>query len=84
MIARANNTRLGLGASIWCNNLEKAQEVAKQIHAGSVWINNHFDLSPIAPFAGHKESGIGSEWGLNGLKGFCNVQTLFLNKNTVA
>lgn len=84
VIERANNTNMGLGASVWTNDLNKAEEVARQLHAGNVWVNKHFDLSPMAPFGGHKESGIGTEWGLNGLKGFCNVQTLFLNKDIVA
>ncbi|OLN96784.1 putative aldehyde dehydrogenase, partial [Colletotrichum chlorophyti] len=83
VISRANDTAMGLGASVWTKDLEKAARVAKQIQAGSVWINTHFDLSPMAPFAGHKESGIGAEWGANGLKGFCNVQTLFMNKQVV-
>ncbi|KAJ0115157.1 hypothetical protein J7T55_001567 [Diaporthe amygdali] len=81
VIDRANDTTMGLGASVWSNDLRKATRVAREIQAGNVWVNTHFDLSPIAPFGGHKESGIGSEWGLNGLKAFCNVQTLFLNKS---
>ncbi|KAH7133798.1 Aldehyde/histidinol dehydrogenase [Dactylonectria macrodidyma] len=84
VIERANDTLLGLGASIWCNDIKKAQRVAREIQAGTVWVNTHFDLSPMAPFGGHKESGLGTEWGANGLKGFCNVQTLFLNKHIVS
>ncbi|RFU73366.1 aldehyde dehydrogenase [Trichoderma arundinaceum] len=80
VIARANDTTLGLGASVWSNDVEKATRVAREIEAGSVWINSHFDISPLVPFGGHKESGIGSEWGANGLKGFCNVQSLFVSK----
>ncbi|EXA41564.1 aldehyde dehydrogenase (NAD+) [Fusarium oxysporum f. sp. pisi HDV247] len=83
VIARANNSPMGLGASIWCNDLKKAEKVAREMQAGSVWINTHFDLSPMAPFGGHKESGLGVEWGTNGLKELCNVQTLFLNKHIV-
>ncbi|PNP60643.1 hypothetical protein FNYG_14627 [Fusarium nygamai] len=83
VIARANNSLMGLGASIWCNDLKKAEKAAREIQAGSVWINTHFDLSPMAPFGGHKESGLGVEWGINGLKELCNVQTLFLNKHIV-
>lgn len=83
VIERANDTTMGLGASIWTNDLGHAAEVARQIQAGTVWINTHFDLSPMAPFGGHKESGIGVEWGTNGFKMFCNVQTLFLNKHIV-
>jgi acyl-CoA reductase-like NAD-dependent aldehyde dehydrogenase len=75
---------MGLGASVWSNDPAKAGEIGKRLEAGNVWINTHFDLSPLAPFGGHKESGIGTEWGINGLKGFCNVQTLFLNKDIVA
>ncbi|KAM0542957.1 hypothetical protein ACHAPJ_012563 [Fusarium lateritium] len=84
VIERANDTTMGLGASIWTNDLRRANRIARQIQAGNVWINTHFDLSPMAPFGGHKESGIGTEWGANGLKGFCNVQTLFLNKKIVS
>ncbi|KAJ0150301.1 Uncharacterized protein HZ326_7123 [Fusarium oxysporum f. sp. albedinis] len=83
VIARANNSPMGLGASIWCNDLKKAEKAAREMQAGSVWINTHFDLSPMAPFGGHKESGLGVEWGTNGLKELCNVQTLFLNKHIV-
>lgn len=81
VINRANDTNMGLGASVWANDIARATRVAKEIQAGSVWINSHTDLSPMAPFGGHKQSGIGTEWGLNGLKSFCNVQTLFVNKN---
>ncbi|KAJ6028848.1 hypothetical protein N7540_004424 [Penicillium herquei] len=80
VIERANNTSMGLGASIWTADLDRAARVARQIQAGTVWTNDHFSLSPTAPFGGHKESGVGVEWGLNGLKGFCNTQTLFLKK----
>ena len=80
MLARANNTRIGLGASVWTRNLERGRRIAEQIEAGSVWINSHLEVSPYAAFGGHKQSGIGSEWGVSGLKSFCNVQTLFLAK----
>ncbi|KAM5360894.1 hypothetical protein ACJZ2D_013461 [Fusarium nematophilum] len=77
VIARANDSRMGLGASVWCNDLKKAEKVARELQAGNVWINTHFDPSPMAPFGGHKDSGIGTEWGLAGLRGLCNVQTLY-------
>ncbi|KAJ4308947.1 hypothetical protein N0V84_011782 [Fusarium piperis] len=84
VIERANDTLLGLGASVWSNDIKKASRVARELDAGTVWVNNHFDITPMAPFGGHKESGIGTEWGANGLKGFCNVQTLFVNKSIVS
>jgi len=80
VIERANNTKYGLGASVWSSNIETANRIARQMDAGTVWVNTHFELDPSAPFGGHKESGIGHEWGETGLKSFCNVQTLYLKK----
>ncbi|PVH70035.1 aldehyde dehydrogenase [Cadophora sp. DSE1049] len=80
VIARANDTLMGLGASVWSDDLEEANRIAEQLEAGSVWINSHVKLDPNAPFGGHKESGIGYEWGAGGLRSFCNTQTLYLKK----
>ncbi|KAF2790721.1 putative aldehyde dehydrogenase [Melanomma pulvis-pyrius CBS 109.77] len=77
----ANNTLYGLGASIWSGSVERANELATRIEAGNVWVNTHFELDPRAPFGGHKESGIGTEWGVGGLVSYCNSQTLFLKKS---
>ena len=63
VIERANDTRLGLGASVWSADLDAAERVAKRLDAGTVWVNSHFEITPMAPFGGHKESGIGAEWG---------------------
>ncbi|KAL2061299.1 hypothetical protein VTL71DRAFT_7572 [Oculimacula yallundae] len=80
VIERANATNMGLGASVWSSNLEQADKIARQLEAGTVWVNNHFDLSPMAPFGGFKESGLGVELGIGGLKAMCNSQTLMINK----
>lgn len=40
VIARANNTKMGLGASVWSNDLEEANRIARQLQAGSVWVNS--------------------------------------------
>lgn len=80
VIARANDTKMGLGASVWSNDTERATRMAKQLEAGSVWVNSHFDVRPDIPFGGHKWSGLGVEWGTAGLKSYCNHQTLWLKK----
>ncbi|KIX10687.1 uncharacterized protein Z518_01771 [Rhinocladiella mackenziei CBS 650.93] len=80
VIARANASELGLGASVWSKDIEHAAEIAKQLEAGSVWVNAHLELSPNAPFGGHKSSGLHFEWSQEGLKAFCNAQTLYLKK----
>jgi acyl-CoA reductase-like NAD-dependent aldehyde dehydrogenase len=69
-IERANATHYGLGASVWSKDGARASEVAKQIDAGTVWINQHVALSPHAPFGGAKWSGIGEAGGRWGLDSF--------------
>jgi acyl-CoA reductase-like NAD-dependent aldehyde dehydrogenase len=81
VVARANNTRMGLGASVWSSDIAEARRIGSRLEAGTVWINTHLEVNPKYPFSGHKESGIGTEWGINGLKGYCNVQTIFVRKN---
>lgn len=80
VISRANNTATGLGGSVWSKDLERATRMARELQAGSVWVNSHFQVAPNVPFGGHKASGIGTEWGLNGLLGYCNSQSLWVNK----
>ncbi|KAJ5812196.1 aldehyde dehydrogenase [Penicillium riverlandense] len=80
VIIRANDTNMGLAASVWSRDLEQAERLARQIDAGTVWINKHFDPLPNAPFGGHKDSGIGVEFGIAGLQGMCNSQTIVFNK----
>lgn len=66
-VALANNTRYGLAASIWSENINLALDIAPKIKAGSVWINstNLFDAS--SGFGGYRESGYGREGGKEGL-----------------
>lgn len=81
VIRRANDTQMGLGASVWSKDVERAQRMGRQLEAGSVWINCHFELAPYVPFGGHKASGIGMEWGLVGMKGWCNTQSVWTRKD---
>jgi aldehyde dehydrogenase (NAD+) len=66
-VALANNTRYGLAASVWSDNINLALDVASKIKAGSVWVNctNLFDGA--AGFGGYRESGFGREGGKEGL-----------------
>ena len=61
VIERANSLKTGLGASVWSKDVVRAEKMARQLAAGSVWVNSHFDVAPNVPFGGHKESGIGME-----------------------
>ena len=66
----ANNTRYGLAASVWSENLNLALDVAPKLAAGVVWVNgtNMFDAA--APFGGVRESGFGREGGWEGLAAY--------------
>jgi acyl-CoA reductase-like NAD-dependent aldehyde dehydrogenase len=78
VIARANASALGLGASVWSKDVPRAQRMAEQLEAGSIWVNTHFEVAPNVPFGGHKQSGIGMDWGEVGLKGWCNPQAYWV------
>ncbi|WP_064710077.1 aldehyde dehydrogenase family protein [Rhizobium bangladeshense] len=76
VIARANQNPAGLGGSVWSSDAEKAKRYAMQLECGSVWINKHGTIQPNAPFGGVKQSGIGVEFGAEGLKEFTTIQTV--------
>jgi len=67
-IASANGLDAGLGASVWSSDPDEARNIAVRLEAGTVWINQHGTLHPMAPFGGIKGSGYGLEFGVEGLK----------------
>jgi acyl-CoA reductase-like NAD-dependent aldehyde dehydrogenase len=75
-IRRANNTSYGLGASVWGKNSDELQRVARQLEAGTVWINQHLVRNPFVPATAYKNSGIGVEFGEEGLREFCHMQVI--------
>jgi acyl-CoA reductase-like NAD-dependent aldehyde dehydrogenase len=79
-IRRANATPYGLGASVWSGNLQRAQAVAEQISSGTVWINQHLAFGPHIPLSGAKESGIGVEWGREGLLEYTGLHVINMSK----
>jgi aldehyde dehydrogenase (NAD+) len=72
-IALANDSDYGLSAGVWTNDLVLAQEIARDLQAGSVWVNDWHMFRTDAPFGGYKQSGYGRELGKYGLDSF--VQT---------
>jgi aldehyde dehydrogenase (NAD+) len=73
-VALANNTRYGLAASVWSENINLALDAARRIKAGSVWVNctNMFDAA--SGFGGYRESGYGREGGREGLYEYLQVR----------
>jgi acyl-CoA reductase-like NAD-dependent aldehyde dehydrogenase len=82
VIRKANDSKMGLGASVWSKDVERAKRMAEQLEAGSIWVNTHFEVGPHMPFGGHKESGIGMDWGVVGLKGWCNPQAYWIKHDS--
>jgi acyl-CoA reductase-like NAD-dependent aldehyde dehydrogenase len=78
VIGRVNATPWGLGGSIWTSNPARALELAQQIDAGTVWINEHGALDTDIPFGGSKQSGLGSEFGLSGLHQYTQTKIVRL------
>ncbi|KAK7582065.1 hypothetical protein V3481_014134 [Fusarium oxysporum f. sp. vasinfectum] len=79
VLRRANDTDMGLGSSVWTKDLEKAERFSTKLNAGTVWINSNLELDPNVAFGGVKHSGIGAEHGLEGIKSYCNVKSVYIN-----
>jgi acyl-CoA reductase-like NAD-dependent aldehyde dehydrogenase len=75
-VARANDTRFGLGASVWSRDEARAREVAGRLMAGTVWINRHGLNESDVPFGGMKESGYGREHGVLGIRAYQELQVV--------
>ena len=80
VIARANDTIYGLGASVWGKDLTAIERIGQQLEAGMVWLNEVHQYSPFQAFGGHKQSGLGCENSLHGLMEYTNWQTITMNK----
>ncbi|KAF7557118.1 hypothetical protein G7Z17_g923 [Cylindrodendrum hubeiense] len=80
VISRVNDTESGLGSCVWARNTTTAERIARKLEVGSVWINSFEIPSPYGYFSGWKQSGIGGEWGRQGLLSYSQTQTLQIYK----
>jgi aldehyde dehydrogenase (NAD+) len=69
-VALANNTRYGLAASIWTENINLALDIAPKIKAGVVWVNSTNQFDAAVGFGGYRESGFGREGGKEGMSAY--------------
>lgn len=72
----ANDSELGLGASVWTRDTKRGEEIARRLEVGVVCINGTVHSDPRMPFGGIKKSGIGRELSHHGLKEFVNVKSI--------
>ncbi|KAH9170362.1 aldehyde dehydrogenase [Lactarius sanguifluus] len=75
----ANNSRYGLGAGIWTQNVSRAHQVAAQLQSGLVWVNTHHRNDPSSPWGGMKESGIGRENGIEAFEAYSQSKSTIVN-----
>jgi len=75
----ANDTRYGLAAGIWTDDLRRAHRMLHGVRAGSVWVNNYRVIGHTLPFGGYGQSGIGREMGADALDAYSEVKSVWID-----
>jgi betaine-aldehyde dehydrogenase len=75
----ANGTDYGLGSGLWTSNLQRAHKLARDMHAGMVWINSYKRVNPGSPFGGVGQSGYGREMGFDAMREYTQVKSVWVN-----
>lgn len=81
VLARANASEQGLGGSVWSGDPERGSQVAARLECGTAWVNQHGPIAPNIPFGGVKCSGIGVEFGEEGLQEYTTIQVVNVAKS---
>lgn len=74
----ANDSKYGLGGSVWTGDTKRGERVARQIQSGTVYVNGLVKSDPRLPFGGTKNSGFGRELGRHGMLEFTNTKTIWV------
>jgi aldehyde dehydrogenase (NAD+) len=76
----ANNSPYGLAGGVWTKDTEKGINFANRLKAGTIWVNEWHLLNDKVPFGGYKQSGIGRELGLEGLKAYTEIKHIHVDE----
>jgi acyl-CoA reductase-like NAD-dependent aldehyde dehydrogenase len=80
VVQHVNDSPYGLGGSVWSGDVTRAHAIAERLNSGTVWVNQHLAFGPHIPLPGAKESGIGVEWGLEGMLEYTGMQIINISK----
>jgi aldehyde dehydrogenase (NAD+) len=78
-VAIANDVRFGLGSGVWTSDIGRALRMAERIQAGTVWVNTYRAVSFMSPFGGYKDSGLGRENGMDAVREYLQVKSVWIN-----
>ena len=78
-VALANDSNYGLAAGVWTRDIKKAHQMARQLKAGTVWINTYHAYDTGVPFGGYKQSGFGRELGEHALEHYSQVKSVWVD-----
>jgi aldehyde dehydrogenase (NAD+) len=83
-IAIGNDVAYGLAAGIWTSDMGRSLRMADRLRAGTIWVNTYRALSYTTPFGGFKRSGLGRENGIDAIKQYCDVKSVWIATETSA
>ncbi len=79
VVRQGNLSIYGLAAAVWTKDIKKAHRLARDLKAGTIWINTYNALDAASPFGGFKQSGFGRELGVHALELYTQVKSVWIN-----
>lgn len=79
MVQQSNTSLYGLAAAVWTRDISKAHKLARELRAGTIWVNTYNMFDAASPFGGYKQSGFGRELGMHSLELYTQVKSVWVN-----